>query len=83
MKTGKYYFQVPDDFEQRAARQQPRPLSFCPKCKYVLCSCGCCHSEECLDSCLYDDDSVSASSSTGAAEMSDALKDLMKNRLDG
>src|SRR5450755_514614 len=33
---------------------QPRPLAKCPSCRYVLCSCGRCHSEECLQPCLYE-----------------------------
>jgi len=44
---------------------QPRPLAKCPSCRYVLCSCGRCHSEECLQPCLYEQ----GSGSVGAGEV--------------
>ncbi len=46
---------VPTDLPQRIAQQQPHPLALCPSCRYVLCSCGACHSEECRQPCRYED----------------------------
>ena len=78
-------FIVPPDLEQRIAWQvaHPRPLLKCPTCSYVLCSCGNCHSEECLQDCLYEqNEQGQASASTDSVDMSGHLKDLMNNRLE-
>ena len=43
----------PPNLDRIMANQKERPLALCPTCKYVLCSCGICHSEECLHPCVY------------------------------
>ncbi len=48
---------------------QPRPLLKCSSCRYVLCSCGRCHSEECLQPCLYE-----GSGNVGAGDAGRSLK---------
>lgn len=58
-------FIVPSNLSERIAQQQVRPLAICPKCGYVLCNCGNCHSEECLEECLHDAGGSASSSSTG------------------
>ena len=39
-------------------QQATRPLAVCSTCKYALCSCGGCHSQECEQPCDYDEREV-------------------------
>lgn len=60
---------------------QVRPLSVCSACRYVLCGCGNCHSQECNEQCLYTAEESEQVAQANAA-MSEHLRNLLANRLD-
>ncbi|MBV9256783.1 MAG: hypothetical protein JO215_02065 [Ktedonobacteraceae bacterium] len=56
-----------------------RPLQKCSACRYVLCSCGKCHSEACQETCLYESGELQEPDFEG---MSERLKEMLRNRLE-
>jgi hypothetical protein len=58
---------IPSNLDEIIANQKPRPLDICTTCRYVRCSCGKCHSQQCAQPCGHE--SNEAATTTQAVEL--------------